>query len=67
MNGRACPRCGCLKSVVKNVRNKEDQTMRSRICPQCGRKWQTVEVERWHYNNLLPKESKSDGKGSEVR
>lgn len=52
MDARTCPKCGYRKSVVKDIRNRDGLTRRSRICPQCGRKWQTVEVERWHYENL---------------
>lgn len=55
MDARTCPKCGYRKSVVKDVRDTEYMTRRSRTCPKCGRKWQTVEVERWHYENLRKK------------
>lgn len=54
MDARMCPRCKC-KSVVKDIRSKVGLAMRSRTCPICGKKWQTVEVERWHYDSLLTK------------
>ena len=62
MDARTCPRCKC-KSAVKDIRSKVGLVMRSRICPECGKKWQTVEVERWHYDSLLTRaerESKYD-------
>lgn len=54
MDARMCSRCGS-RSVVKDVRIKVGLVMRSRICLACGKKWQTVEVERWHYDSLLTK------------
>jgi transcriptional regulator NrdR family protein len=58
MNARTCPKCGCYKSSVKDVRDKDIGTYRKRVCPMCGHKWQTVEVERWHYESMLKEASK---------
>lgn len=62
MDARTCPRCKC-KSVVKDVRSKGGLVMRSRTCSICGKKWQTVEVERWHYNSLLTKAERRNNRG----
>lgn len=62
---RQCPKCG-TKSMVKDVRDRDDLTKRSRVCPNCGRKWQTIEVERWQYENLL-REAGRHGEGRETR
>lgn len=45
MTVRACPACG-TDSVVKNTRElKKDGTIRRRReCPDCGRRWTTVEL-----------------------
>ena len=62
MDARMCPRCKC-KSVVNDIRSKVGLAMRSRTCPVCGRKWQTVEVERWHYDSLLTKTERRNKHG----
>ena len=62
---RQCPKCG-TKSIVKNVRDRGNLTKRSRVCTICGRKWQTIEVERWQYENLLKEAGRHD-EGREIR
>ena len=50
MSVRTCPKCKHGKSKVYDVRDRNGGvTIRSRKCPECGRKWQTVELERWRY------------------
>jgi len=57
MQVRRCSKCGFAKSRVYEVRDRNDgAVMRRRICPICGRKWETAEIRRWEYENLLPKE-----------
>ena len=60
MQVRTCSKCGFAKSKVYDVRDRDDGVVvRRRVCPFCGRKWETVEVERWEYENLLPKERRN--------
>lgn len=51
---RACPKCKFNKSWTYNVRERPNGiVMRYRECKQCKHRWQTVEVERWHYEKLV--------------
>lgn len=67
MDARICPRCEYDRSRVYDVRDQDGGiTLRRRKCPRCGRKWQTVELERWQYEDLL-KEAMEHGDGRKIR
>ena len=51
-NARLCSRCKDVKAKVRDIRDESGIIRRMRICPSCGRKWTTVEVFEWEYDQL---------------
>lgn len=51
-NARLCSRCGDVQAKVRDIRDDSGIIRRMRFCPSCGRKWTTVEVFEWEYEQL---------------
>lgn len=46
-NGRVCPKCGERKTRVYAEGVEDGILFRRRLCPACGNKWRTIELEFW--------------------
>lgn len=51
-NARLCSRCQGVQAKVRDIRDESGIIRRMRMCPSCGRKWTTVEVFEWEYDQL---------------
>ena len=53
LDARMCPKCGCDRSKVIDIRDTTGMVKRRRKCPECGYRWSTVEVEKSAFDELI--------------
>jgi transcriptional regulator NrdR family protein len=50
---KQCSQCGYDKSKVVDCRLHDDGVVRRRMCPKCGFRWSTIELEYMNAEKII--------------